>query len=65
MEKTDGLFHILLPKSDRRGDDLYSIFTDFKGFVSNYQTFPQSENENLLAKYYITTTAVAMAQFSH
>jgi predicted dehydrogenase len=53
---------VVLPKAARGGDDLLNIFKEFAGYVRDYQTFPASENANLLAKYYITTTAVAMAQ---
>jgi hypothetical protein len=54
-------FHLLLPKSDRQVDGLRTIFQQFAGFVENWRTFPAFENANLLAKYYVTTTAVQMA----
>jgi len=54
-------FHVLLPKADRGGDGLQKIFKEFAGFVRDPSTFPEFENANLLAKYYVTTTAVALA----
>jgi len=54
-------FHVLLPKTVRAGDNIQTIFQQFTGFVRDWNTFPEFENSNLLAKYYITTTAVARA----
>ncbi len=62
VEKTGHTFHVLIPTSDRDSDDLYNIFEQFAGYVRDPKTFPAFENINLLAKYYLTTTAVAMAQ---
>jgi len=58
-------FHLLLPKAAREADSLRTIFQEFAGFVRDPATFPHSENSNLLAKYYVTTTAVAMANAKH
>jgi predicted dehydrogenase len=55
-------FHVLVPASDHRGDDLHTIFEEFAGYVRDPSSFPESENANMLAKYYLTTTAVTMAQ---
>lgn len=62
LEKTGRAFHVLIPPADRGGDDLRNIFDQFAGYVRDPRTFPAFENINLLAKYYLTTTAVAMAQ---
>lgn len=61
FEKTGRSFHMLLPRADRGGDGLQKIFTEFEGFVRDWNTFPEFEDSNLLAKYYVTTTAVALA----
>jgi predicted dehydrogenase len=61
FEKTGNSFHVLPPKTDRGSDSLQKIFNEFAGYVRNPSTFPEFENSNLLAKYYITTTAVALA----
>jgi predicted dehydrogenase len=53
--------HLLLPKSPGGSDNLQRIFAEFTGFIRNPDSFPESENSNLLAKYYVTTSAVAMA----
>lgn len=55
-------FHMLLPKADRGGGSLQQLFNRFAGFVRDPKTFPEFESSNLLAKYYITTTAVALAR---
>ena len=55
-------FHVLLPKGASGGDGLANIFDEFAGYVRDRSTFPEYENSNLLAKYYVTTTAVAMAR---
>jgi predicted dehydrogenase len=60
-EKADASFHLLLPKAGRGGDNLQKLFKEFTGFVQDRATFPDFENENLLAKYYVTTSAVALA----
>jgi predicted dehydrogenase len=61
FEKMGQSIHILLPKADRSGDGLQKLYQEFAGFVRDPNTFPEYENSNLLAKYYITTTAVALA----
>jgi predicted dehydrogenase len=58
FEKAGNSFHVLPPKPDRAGDSLQKIFNEFVGYVRKPTTF---ETSNLLAKYYITTTAVAQA----
>lgn len=60
-EKTDRAFHLLLPKAARGGDNLQKLFADFAGFIHDRNTFRDFENDNLLAKYYVTTSAVALA----
>jgi predicted dehydrogenase len=60
-ERVDRSFHLLLPRVDRGGDNLQRIFKDFTGFVHDRNAFPGFENDNLLAKYYVTTAAVALA----
>ena len=60
-ETADGSFHLLLPEGSRGRDSLQQIFREFMGFVRDRTTFPVFENDNLLAKYYVTTAAVAMA----
>lgn len=62
FEKVNGGFHLLIPRSGRSGDDLQNIFKQFVGFVHDHRTFPTFENTNLIAKYYVTTKAVAMAR---
>jgi predicted dehydrogenase len=62
VEKAGGTFHVVVPKADRSGEDLYSLFEQFAGVVHNYNTFPSYENTNLLAKYYVTTKAVELAR---
>jgi predicted dehydrogenase len=59
IEKSGSSFHVLL--RDRSSDSLQKIFHEFAGYVRDPSTFPQFENSNLLAKYYLTTTAVALA----
>jgi predicted dehydrogenase len=61
IEKAGRSFHLLLPKTDRGGDGLQKLFGEFVGFVRDRNTFPEFESGNLLAKYYVTTTAVALA----
>jgi predicted dehydrogenase len=61
FEKAGHSIHMLLPKADRSGDGLQKLYQEFAGFVRDPNTFPEFENSNLLAKYYITTTAVALA----
>jgi predicted dehydrogenase len=61
FEKVGQSIHMLLPKADRGGDGLQKLYQEFAGFVRDPNTFPEFENSNLLAKYYITTTAVALA----
>jgi predicted dehydrogenase len=61
VERVDRSFHLTLPAADRGGDGLQTIFKEFAGFVRDWSTFPDSENSSLLAKYYITTSAVAFA----
>ncbi len=61
-EKTAGSFHLLLPEAGR-GGGLQKLFAAFAGFVRDRNTFPDFENDNLLAKYYVTTTAVSMANY--
>lgn len=60
-EKTGNSFHVFPPKADRTTDSLQNIFNEFAGYVRNPTTFPEFETSNLLSKYYITTTAVALA----
>jgi hypothetical protein len=60
-EMVGNSFRVLLPDSDRSGDSLQRLFEKFAGFVRDPKTFPEFENSSLLAKYYITTTAVSMA----
>jgi len=60
-EKSGHSFHVFPPKADRTPDSLQKIFNEFASYVRNPATFPEFENSNLLAKYYITTTAVALA----
>ena len=59
IEESGKSFHVLL--RDRSGDGLQKIFSEFAGYVRAPGTFPEFENANLLAKYYVTTTAVALA----
>jgi len=59
IEKSGNSFHVLL--RDRSSDSLQKLFNEFAGYVRAPSTFPEFENTNLLAKYYITTTAVALA----
>ena len=54
-------FHLLLPKATRASDGLLHIFKALSGYVRQPNTFPEFERDNLLAKYYVTTKAVAMA----
>jgi predicted dehydrogenase len=60
-EKEGRSIHLILPKTDRGGDGIQALFKEFLGFVHDWSTFPEFENSNLLAKYYVTTTAVALA----
>jgi hypothetical protein len=59
IEESGKSFHVLL--RDRGSDSLQKIFSEFAGYVRAPSTFPEFENTNLLAKYYVTTTAVALA----
>jgi predicted dehydrogenase len=52
-------FRLILPKTSV--DTLPAIFQEFAGYVRDWKTFPEFENRNLLAKYYVTTEAVALA----
>jgi hypothetical protein len=61
FEKAGQSIHMVLPKADRSADGLQKLYQEFAGFVRDPNTFPEFENSNLLAKYYITTTAVALA----
>lgn len=61
FEKVGQSIHMVLPKADRSVDGLQKLYQEFAGFVRDPNTFPEFENSNLLAKYYITTTAVALA----
>ncbi len=61
FEKTGDAFHVILPAAERGGGSLQSLFAQFAGYVRQRDTFPAFENANLLAKYYVTTKAVAMA----
>ena len=61
FEKAGQSIHMLLPKADRSGDGLQKIYQEFAGYVRDPNTFAEYENNNLLARYYITTTAVALA----
>jgi predicted dehydrogenase len=58
IEKQGRAFHLILPESR---DDGLEMFQELLGFIRDWSTFPESENSNLLAKYYVTTTAVALA----
>jgi len=58
-EKLGRTFHLILPESGAEGPQ--AMFKEFLGFIRDWSTFPESENSNLLAKYYVTTTAVALA----
>ncbi len=62
VEKTGSSFHMRLPKAQSAGDGLQKIFQEFAGFVRDWSTFPEFEASNLLAKYYLTTAAVALAR---
>jgi hypothetical protein len=61
VQKTDQSFHVLLPRTDRGGDSLIKIFGEFAGYVRDPRTLPEFQRGNLLAKYYVTTSAVALA----
>jgi predicted dehydrogenase len=59
--ETDGRsFHLILPKA-AAGDGLPAMFQQFLGYIRDWNAFPEFENDNLLAKYFITTKAVALA----
>jgi predicted dehydrogenase len=60
IEKSGSAYRIVLPKSVG-GDSLQALFRNFAGFVRDPASLPSFANSNLLAKYYVTTTAVAMA----
>jgi hypothetical protein len=60
-EKEGRSIHLILPKADRSDDGIQALFKEFVGFIRDGSTFPEFENSNLLAKYYVTTTAVALA----
>lgn len=62
IEKAGRSFHLMLPRGGRGGDNLQAIFAEFEGYVRDWSTFPEFENSNLLAKYYTTTAAVALAR---
>ena len=62
FERSGQSFHVLVPAEDRPVDDLQTIFEEFAGYVRHPSSFPESENANMLAKYYLTTTAVKIAQ---
>jgi hypothetical protein len=54
-------FQLSLASGDRSGDGLQRLFEKFAGYVRDPKSFPEFENSNLLAKYYVTTTAVSLA----
>jgi predicted dehydrogenase len=54
-------FQVSLASGDRSGDGLQRLFEKFAGYVRDPKSFPEFENSNLLAKYYVTTTAVSLA----
>jgi predicted dehydrogenase len=60
-EKRLGSFRIFRSKPDRAPDGLQKLLLAFAGYVRDWRSFPEYERYNLLAKYYITTSAVAMA----
>jgi predicted dehydrogenase len=62
IERTDHSFHLAQPNSGRGGGGLLEMFKEFAGYVRDWKSFPEFERANLLAKYYVTTTAVAMAR---
>jgi predicted dehydrogenase len=63
FEKDGRSIHLILPAADRRGDGM-ELFKEFQGYIHDWSTFPESEDINLLAKYYVTTAAVALANSS-
>jgi hypothetical protein len=62
VEKAGPSFHLRLPRANPGSDGLQKTFEEFTGFVRDWNTFPDFEDTNLLAKYYVTTTAVALSR---
>jgi predicted dehydrogenase len=60
----DGGIHVVISSLDRkRGADSYGLLVDrFLSYVRNPRSLPPWEKPNMIAKYYITTTAVRMAR---
>src|SRR6185437_692411 len=56
-------FRIVIPREDRvlGGSTFGQLIKQFLKYVRNPQSLPNWEQPNLLAKYYITTTAVELA----
>lgn len=61
FEKEGPSMHLILPKANRDNGGIQELFKEFAGYIRDWRTFPEFENSNLLAKYYVTTTAVALA----
>jgi hypothetical protein len=61
IERTGRSFHAKLPKADR-GGGLQALFKEYEEYVRDQSRFPEYERANLLAKYYVTTRAVALAR---
>jgi hypothetical protein len=61
--KKNGTYLIDIPQEKRLGHEEHfsKVAKAFLHYVHN-QDMPEWENENTLAKYYITTTAVEMAK---
>jgi Putative oxidoreductase C terminal domain len=58
---------IVIPKEDRMrgGSSFAQLVNRFLEYVRDPQAVPRWEKPNMIAKYYITTTAVALARSTH